>query len=474
MKETRIVGLFLVFIGALFTPFISEGSQESFSNPALICPAEGKEWVEKCVEQYPEILWLADDNVRKTEEEWAIHKGSYSEMLFGQKYVEFDRTMMTMRCLALILDGGDNAYLEFTAAQPKEIKLSRESFQTLHLEGYRLLSSGWGGMTEQQITRVMETALVLGDIGKSEKARELFKPYGIHAPDHDDFHGDVMQMIEKHPQLCPSFDRLPASGKKLLVKVANLIHYGHVTHLEGGTAMFSKIRESGIPQTDPTALSFDLFVHTCDVAGALGHVNNHSSLAYTELTHRALQATGEAARALSDPLKTEWDAYNTYLGIRASWLSLDMENRFDRVLVRIGAMLRLFTPEEGAVLKESMLSLDAAMLNRIALQLDVQQNDLFSRTPTYVPATLVNLSNNPQLGETKEERLSHAITLGLPFVVRVLEKHKELISNGEFDVNVPLNFIEAAGIAKHSPFCLNNDFSIDNEGGVHVDFQERL
>lgn len=469
MKKARIIGLLLAFIGALFSPSVSAANQGSSSNPVIIFPAEGKEWVEKYVMQHPEILWLADDNVRKTEEEWAIHKGSYSELLFGQKYVEFDRTMMTIRCLALILDGGDKAYLEFTAAQPNEVKLSRDSFQTLHVEGRRLLASQWGGMSEQQIIQAMETALVLGDIGKSEKARALFKPYGIHAPDHDDFHGEVMQMIEKYPQLCPSFDQLPSSGKKLLVKVANLAHYGHVTHLEGGVAMFSKLRESRIPQTDPTAFSFDLFVHTCDVAGALGHVNNHSSVAYTELTHRALQATGEVAMVLSDPLKTEWDAYNAYLGIRASWLGLDVENRFDRVLIRIGAMLRLFTLEEGTVLKKSMFNLDVAMRNRIALQLDIQQNDLFSRTPTYVPATLVNLSNNLQLGETKEERLSQAITMGLPFIVRVLEKHKELVSKGEFDMNVPLNFIEAAGIAKSSPNCLNNDFSIDNEGGVHVE-----
>jgi hypothetical protein len=115
-----------------------------------------------------------------------------------------------------------------------------------------------------------------------------------------------------------------------------------------------------------------------------------------------------------------------------------------------------------------MFNLDVAMRNRIALQLDIQQNDLFSRTPTYVPATLVNLSNNLQLGETKEERLSQAITMGLPFIVRVLEKHKELVSKEEFDVNVPLNFIEAAGIAKSFPNSLNNDFSIDNEGIVHI------
>jgi hypothetical protein len=463
MKKLGIFRLFLLFVGAVLPSF-------SAPIPAVFSQVdEGLLWVEKCIEQHPEILWLADADVRKTEENQASLGGSYSEQLFGQKYIEFDRTMMTIRCLKLVLDGSEKSYLEFTAGQSKEDKLSREGFQTFHLEGQRVLKSQWEGISEMEMAQAMETALVLGDIGKSEKARALFRPYGIESPDHDDFHGEVMQMIEKHPELCPSFAQLSCSARKLLVKVANLAHYGHVTHLEGGVAMFRKLRESGIPSEDPMALSFDLFVHTCDVAGAFGHVNHHSSLAYTELTHRALQATGEAMRVLSNPIKTEWDAYNTYLGIRASWLGLNAEDNTDRVLARLGAMLRLFTLEEGVVLKEAMGRFDDAMRSKIIAKFDVQQIDQFSRTPTYVPATLVNLSNQRQLGDSKEERLFQAIIIGLPFITRVLERYKELMDNGEIDPNIPLNFNAVAGIAKSSPSSLNNDFSIDEEGNVRCE-----
>jgi hypothetical protein len=70
---------------------------------------------------------------------------------------------------------------------------------------------------------------------------------------------------------------LLTSAKKLLAQTANLAPYGHVTHLEGGLGMFSKLKESGMAYKDPIVLSFDLFVHACDVASALGHVNNYSS-----------------------------------------------------------------------------------------------------------------------------------------------------------------------------------------------------
>ncbi|HEX2580322.1 MAG TPA: hypothetical protein VHK67_07990 [Rhabdochlamydiaceae bacterium] len=473
MKKTGKLGLFILLGGAILASLTLYANEDNVSSSTLVKPMifssiEGKEWVEKCVDQHPEILWLADANVRRTEEGQATLQGTYSEQLFGQKYIEFDRTIMTIHCLKLLLDGSDKAYLAFTAAQPKDTKLSRESFQTLHLQGQQLLKSKWKGLSELQMAQAMETALVLGDIGKSEKARELFKPYGIKAPDHDDFYGEAMRVIVKHPKLCPSFAKLPSPAKELLIEIANLAHYGHVTHLEGSAGMFSKLKESGVPSSDPIALSFDLFVHTSDVAGALGHVNNQSSLVYTEPAHRAMQAMGDAVRVLSNTHKTEWDAYNAYLEVRASWLGLKPEDRSDRVLSRIGAMLRLFTEEEGATLKKAMLELDPDVRARIAAQLDVQKQDQPSRTPTYMPAVLVNLSNNSQLGESKEERLSKAITIGLPFITRVLEKHKEMSANHEIDPNIPLNFNKMAGVAKTSPQLLSKGFYIDKEGNVHL------
>jgi len=96
------------------------------------------------------------------------------------------------------------------------------------------LNSRWGNMSKLQMAQAMETALVLGDIGKSEKARTVFKPYGVTSPDHDDFYGSAMQVVKDQPHLCPSFSKLPIAGQKLLLEVANLAHYGHIAHLEGG------------------------------------------------------------------------------------------------------------------------------------------------------------------------------------------------------------------------------------------------
>ena len=472
MHKTKKIGLFLLVGALLAVPLgayaysSTDPSSLNSLQPVTSSAVQGIEWVRKCVEQYPEILWLADAKVRKTEEGVATLQGPYSEQLFGQKYIEFDRTIMTLRSLQLILDGSDKAYQEFTEAQPKDTKLSRASFENLHLQGVSILKSKYRGMSELEMIQAMEASLVLGDIGKSEKARDVFKPYGANAPDHDDFHGEVMQILQKHPKLCPTFDRLTPSAKKLLSQTANLAHYGHVTHIEGGPGMFSKLRESGVAESSPVALSFDFFVHICDVAGALGHVNNQSSLVYTEPSYLAMQGVAEACKVLADSQKTEMDAYNAYLAIRANWLGLNAQDRTDRALTRMGAMLRLFTPEDGLILKQAVLKLEPEIRAKIIAQLDIQEGEELRRTPTYMPAVLVNLANNPQLGASREDRISQAVVLGLPFLSRVLEAHKQALAENRANSDIPLNFNKAAGVAKQSPTVLLKGFNIDSEGNV--------
>lgn len=473
MHKTRQIGLTLLLgllLGVGYYAYASDKTSFKATKqlqPVTSSAVKGVDWVNLCIDQYPEILWLADENVRKTEEGRVSLQVAYSEQLFGKKFIEFDRTIMTLHCLALILDGSEQAYQEFTKAQPEDAKLSRKSFNQLHAQGAYLLRS-MPQLSESEMIQAMEASLVLGDIGKSEKAREIFKPYGAKAPDHDDFHEEVMQILQKHPELCPTFNRLSLAGKKLLSETANLAHYGHVTHLEGGPSMFSKLKQSNLPISSPVALAFDFFVHTCDVAGALGHVNNQSSLIYTESSHLAMQAVSESCKVLTSPHKTEIDAYNAYLAIRAGWLGLNADDRIDRALTRMGAMLRLFTPEEGAVLKQAILKLPSDVRIKIIEQLDIRKGEELARTPTYMPAVLVNLANNPTLGSSKEERISQAVILGLPFIARVLETHKQHLALLEADSAIPLNFNKAAGIAKTNPSALNGKYTIDTEGNVCV------
>lgn len=450
----------------LGTLFFGEMGPAQAVTPVTMQEEQGTQWVQKCMDQYPEILWLANRDVRKTEEGQEA-KGSYSEQLFQEKFIEFDRTLLTLHCLKLILDGREAAYKEFVSAQPESDRLSRASFQELHRQGKDLLLHNPWGLSDVEMRQAMEASLVLGDMGKSEKARALFKVYGVKAPDHDDFHEEAMQVLKSHPDLCPTFASLPEVAQQLLIKTANLAHYGHITHLEGGLSMFSKLKESQLGVQDLNALRFDLFVHTCDVAGALGHLHSRSSMMYTEPTYRAIQATHEACLLFQDPEKTEWDAYQSYLAVRAQWLGLDPDDQIERVLTRIGTMMRLYSPAEGSLLKEAVASLNEGQKAKIVEQLDIQKGKKENRTPTYMPAVLVNLLNQSQLGDTREERLKQTVLLGLPFLSQVLQRQEERLIAKQADAQIPLNFNPIAGLVKKNPKALQNaDFEIDADGKV--------
>ncbi len=58
--------------------------------------------------------------------------------------------------------------------------------------------------------------------------------------------------------------------------------------------------------------------------------------------------------------------------------------------------------------------------------------------------------------------------LGLPFIARVLETHKQHLASLEADSTIPLNFNKAAGVAKTNPSALSGAYTIDSEGNVCV------
>lgn len=367
------------------------------------------------IEAHPELLYLARPDVAYTQENVAAG-ASWSGRLFGERFVEFDRCLMTLRCRALLCHGN---YETFTAEQPVSVRLSREEFSSI------------ATINSSAVT----AALILGDMGKSAAVRARFP--GL-PDDHDDFYEAVLPLIRESDDF-PTFANLPAEDQDLLIRASRLGHFGHMTHLENGPEMFTPLRTHG----DRKALEFASFVHLCDVAGALGHVNFQSSLVYTSETHRALAVVREACELILDG-GTEDDALAHIYATRGGWLGLQ-----EPLLIRLGAMTRLFYPPQGEAL--------AAGWAKTPEHTRITQAFEKAQKTTYLPAVFVNLLGNPLLGDTQVQRIENALPLTLPLIARILEE-------GE---NRPLNFNQVAAVAKHDPFSLQTaDFTIDSEGVV--------
>jgi len=416
-------------------------------------------WVVRLMEKYPELAWLADAKVRKTQE-WAdedIGK-SWSEQLFGKKFVEFERTIASIANMYLILDGTWDSYTQFIANQSSTDKLTFAQFQEIHKRGQKLIRSN------PSMLKAFEIALIISDQGKSANARTCARSeLGIVAEDHDVFYAQVMA---SDPSFFPSFKDASKDVQDLIKRFPHTVHFGHVYHIEGGKNMFAKLKESGILKSDPIAFECEIFMHICDVSAAAAHVNNQGSLTYSSMTHKAMLLTEKSLKLLT--YRSEKDALDYYIARRAEWLGFYDTNKHDRALTRIAAMLRFFDKESGARLKAAFATLSNEDYVKIIRAFDPDQIRLYRPTPTYIPALLLNLYNNKSLGKTYEERMNNTVKIGGAMVANALQAAESEIQKGTCSPETVLCFNEMAGKAKNNPETIHSQKASVRADGMIV------
>jgi len=113
----------------------------------------------------------------------------------------------------------------------------------------------------------------MGDCGKSLSLLRQLAQYEITAIDHDDFYAELMQSDTALESL-DCFKKLPSHVKILIKESTDFVHFGHITHREGGNKIFSRLEDARLlkeatPEMPGFAqrLSICPSVHLCDVAG---------------------------------------------------------------------------------------------------------------------------------------------------------------------------------------------------------------
>ncbi|MBL0941348.1 MAG: hypothetical protein IBJ00_01265 [Alphaproteobacteria bacterium] len=413
------------------------------------------EWIRTMMQKYPELEWLLDKSVQHTQEGKAEDfKHSWSYRLKGENFPEFERTILSIVCLYLITDGSLQAYNHFTELQPLQDKLSLASFKHLHEFAQ--------GVLKDVPLETVEINLLLGDMGKTQIARLKAKEFGISEPDHDIF---LDACLEECPQIFTTFMALPLEQQEKIKKVAGLVHFGHVTHVEGGPEILTKLKESGILQEDPNGFDLAILTYICDVSAALGHVDNRGSKVLTQDTYKAIEAVKDSIHFLATHDKKE--ALAMYLSKRAKWLGLNKHTKAYFILARIGAMMLLFSPEEGRALISCYRTLSKTYANIVNNAMDplILRHE---RTPTYVPAVLVNLlSTYSKQGMSKTEGIKRCVQDGMRSIAEILEQYRANKTKQPYNPELTINFNKVAGQVRDNPAILKNfTFTIDSEGLV--------
>ncbi|AIL12711.1 hypothetical protein IM40_02935 [Candidatus Paracaedimonas acanthamoebae] len=453
--------LYLASFFFLFS-FLSQPTYPSSSSTSPLSSLEtlgSEEWAKSKITTYPELEWLLDKNVQHTQEgkiEQFPH--SWSKKITGAHYPEFERTILSLVCLYLIADGSDIAYERFTSLQPTAEKLTRDSFQKLHHFAQTIIQK------DPQVLQMLEINLILGDMGKTKVAHEKAQKYHITEADHDLF---LDECLEKCPEIFSTFQILTPTQQKHIKKTKGLVHLGHVTHVEGGPEILTKLKESGILADNPQEFDFEILTHICDVSAARGHEDNVGSKVMTENTFKTIFAIKDGLHELAD--HSEQEALKRYLSKRAEWLGLDKTSNTTFLLARMGAMMRLYTTEDGAALQDTFTRLTPTQKALISSEYDplIYRKE---QTPTYVPAILVNLmGEHTKQGLPRKMAINKCLEDGLTFIAHVLYDYRNNRANRSYDPNLTLNFNKSAGQLRDNPNLIEGaTFTIDPQGNVEL------
>lgn len=414
-----------------------------------------QEWVKEKMKLYPELYWLLDAAAQHTQEgksEKFDH--SWSKKITGQHYPEFERTLLSLLNLHLIADGSDSSYAYFVTLQPSEEKISRTHFARLHEFATSIIKN------DPEQLKAIEINLLLGDMGKTPLAHKKAQTYGITEADHDLFLGAC---LKKCPQIFPTFIEAPEKIQLMIKENTGLLHFGHLAHVEGGPEILTKLKTSEVFKKNPKDFDFDILTYICDLSAARGHEDNRGSKVLTENTFKVIEAVKDTLHFLAKHDGKR--ALQFYLNKRADWLGLTRNEEGKYILARFGAMMRLFSKDDGHSLQEAYASLSKEQKKIINQAFDplVYRNE---RTPTYVPALLVNvLDSYLKQGLTRANAIKECIHKGALFVATVLNQYRMGMANQPYNPNLTLNFNKVAGQARDNLNLLENpSFLINSEG----------
>ena len=421
-----------------FTPAASE----------VEAPKPSVAWIERLVKEYPELSWLDALGSKSVEEV------TFSARTLGKEVPQFDRALKSIYCMRTFLDGKYEDYLEFISHQPKDDQLRWRSFQKFQKHLHLTLSK-YEKIEEGRLRQLFEYAIVLNEVLQSEVIDQKLEEHQIPI---GSAHQTPQLALDAADQIFPSYRDLQPEEKELVQKLCRLVQFDEITRLMGGPDLFASLRETGIITKDPLAFEMGFFIYTCNVAAELDQVNFKASLTYNEDIHQCLLAVKQACYLLKD--ENELAAYNHYLEARASWLGLDSGSPLHRVLTRIGAVLMLYKPDEGKVLKESLLRLPAEDLSLVVEEFNATRKDLRYHIPSCLASVLVVLSNNPLLGESHQNRLEQTVEIGLPLFAKIFRYQNE---SHHRPSNPPLNYDNIVQTAESEPKKLPDVFSVELE-----------
>lgn len=407
-------------------------------------------------QNYPELSWFADEQVASTSE-GKINENSLTnnwtvllqnkELINtnARKYIELERTLHSLVCFHLILDGSIKAYNYWIQKQKNPI-LTKESFDKLHN-----LTNQYAATSNDK--QAIEASLVYSDLGKTNTMKNKAHTQNILQHDHDDLIAALCKSPENvQENIINSFAKIDKPVKEHFLDLHLFVplQWGNIIQLEGGAKMFDQFLS--ILLTNPEKnlkllLNQNFLINVSDVAGAMAHIIPEGSATFNQNTFYGFQAV---LNSIEEFLEDKNPQHIILKLIKIKQQQLGYDNQLNQeklfILARIGTFLRFYTKEEGELLLNNAISLwnqeDWKLLEEI-FSLNSGINS-WQRNPTYMPAVLLNLFNSNQ----EVPRNYQAALNGVIILAKISQEYQTL---GNSNNEHPLSFNNLAAQARDNP-----------------------
>ena len=406
------------------------------------------DWVKEKLKLYTELSWLIQPNDKYSQGISHGNNQSWSKEISSTHSIEFEKTVTSLLCLELILNGSKESYKRFISTQKENI-LGYTSFIKLHKFALNIIKAN--PILSKQL---LEKNIIIRDMGKSEVVRNIVKDKcSIVEPDPHFF---IRKVLNNCTNIFPSYANLNQEQRKAILET-DIFHFGHISHLEGGPEMLTPLKTAKL---DKSMLDFKLLTDVIEIAGCLGHINNNGSLLFTQKIFKITWTIIDVLRTLGD--KDETQILKEYIKLRAKWLVFNHNIKEDVVLTKIGAMMQLTSEQEGETIKKAFNNLNNDDRELILDQL----NPLiyrYEKTPAYMPNFLRNFYQKQVTYLGSEKALEEVVDTAIPFLARVIKCHRNIISGVAIEKQPVLSFnITAKQIQEGFEISSNTKFNIQN------------
>ncbi|KAH6620594.1 hypothetical protein C7974DRAFT_458918 [Boeremia exigua] len=353
-------------------------------------------------------------SIRSPEDDNPNAPESPSQIALGQNYDEVNRTLTSVFALRWLYN---DDYETFVQNQPKDVKLTRNSFKWLRnivLQGIQ---------TPQDLFALVMSVIV-NDLGKDpELAADYRKRTGKNV---SHLNHDMILLLAVREGLVPCLNRLPSAHKADIIRGMELgaeYNFGQLAQAEAPPVCLERLRSMS---SHERAFDVRFQEQLLDIAGAAGHMDWTCAKKMIEPICIAYRDVYDASKRVITSECNLPQAYDLVLERRAQRLSklgfrlLAITDQQDRALCRLLCMGGVANSHTAQLYETTWVELEEPVRAFLVTSLNAEGSTVEpAMQPTYMPALLTRgLAAAASQDSDKQKEVLHIM---FQYLARVLE-----------------------------------------------------